>query len=657
MTTPTTCPHCNRSLAADWQFCPGCGEKRPAPVSEMTEAARICVELARVNAPSAMDWLDWGREAKDHWLRILAKARELLSPTIAAEARRQAFSQMREHISEEVRTLPRKSDERMALEMLMDWAEKKRDACQPAAPEPTRKTIEEAVTWIQQSISHTHAQAFAKWAGVRWGQPAAPETAKDAPDPPTGLQCEECGGREVAPERVHWVRPVCDVCLPPGNRAKERPPEPAKDAQPSEPPPPDATETPALDKVGNPGNRWLRKTDVRNAYRSDLATATKSLRERAEKAELEQGALRAELAQVAGFWGEWSQRAFVYKAEAERFAASEQLERAHAERDRDQYREEVGQRDAEIARLKSEVAEWQCEKIDADSKLWSAMRTLLRDAQTVTAISDGTVYLDKAATLAVQKAREVLGIAARPADKPGLPTAGELAEVIECAIFNNQEASPRLQPKEAAAFAVLRFLQRRLPPTPQPTPEPPPADATETPALDAVKVWEGELTEPSGSKFDSRWYTTYYIRTAYAADLSRATKALRERAEKAERERDEWHRKHENLWQWRGSLLKVLDEEFGGLHPSGFTVENTAIRILRSQAAELAALKAAKPEPGKGFPAVLSHLRRWRPTGQDRAEVDSAVGLYYAVGEVEWAVAHDTIPESWRRTTKGEPQP
>lgn len=50
------------------------------------------------------------------------------------------------------------------------------------------------------------------------------------------------------------------------------------------------------------------------------------------------------------------------------------------------------------------------EMTDSDGVLWGAMRTLLRDAQTSTAIADGVAYLDSAAHVAVAKARDLLGV-------------------------------------------------------------------------------------------------------------------------------------------------------------------------------------------------------------------------------------------------------
>jgi hypothetical protein len=295
--------------------CLKCGAKRPAPVENL-EGESIGVQILRSAGVELSDFDNRDFQAVED------KARELLSPTIAAVARLQAF----EDVLERAALCPDWLSWRFA-----EWAKKQIDAC----------------------CHHS------------------------APEPPTGLQCEECGEREVAPERVHWARPVCDVCLPPGNRAKERPPEPAKDGQPSEPPPADATDTPALDALlrsvsqGSPADSAQRHcADVRTAYAADLSRATKALRERAEKAERELARIEREhVARRPPGWmtvrdaakkryaldGADAQamegaisltererdEARAKLAEAERFAASEQLERALAERDRDQYREKL----------------------------------------------------------------------------------------------------------------------------------------------------------------------------------------------------------------------------------------------------------------------------------------------------------------------------
>ncbi len=271
---------CGTVFDAWWKFCGDCGKPRPKPEPPaMSEEERLVSTLPE----------EFKQAARDYLARARAPLAVEVVPLTASEL----------------------------AEVVDTWEQRHRGE------------MERDPRWAKMNLACDVVEAQRK--KLRPAPKAEPAPSKGPTVEPPAHLCEDCGERLVAEERRHWARPVCDVCLPPGNRAKERPPEP--------PAPSVETETPALDALKKypmgdaPVVDWYDAELVRTAYRSDLSRATaakarecEEWKERAKDADelrLEVQEHKAEIARLIVERDKWKERA--EKAERERDEANSAL--------------------------------------------------------------------------------------------------------------------------------------------------------------------------------------------------------------------------------------------------------------------------------------------------------------------------------------------
>lgn len=175
---------CGCGLACTWKYCPRCGKPQPEP---MGEEERLCRELFRAGAESAGDpdrtWEKtdamWPGGETGKWYRgVLARARAIIAPSIAAQARAEAFEEVRRfaHTKSAACSLPERSSlegikhEKVGFDTVVAWAITQRDASQaPAEGASMRITL--GADWAAEAKAQARREvlekALTEWRALR----------------------------------------------------------------------------------------------------------------------------------------------------------------------------------------------------------------------------------------------------------------------------------------------------------------------------------------------------------------------------------------------------------------------------------------------------------------------------------------------------------